>query len=65
MNAIELLLNKNAEQRKFQVEFLVSGGAKDYAEYKHVCGVIRGLDYADVHLLDLAERLAKDGDDGP
>lgn len=59
MNAIELLLSKNAEERTAQVDFLVTGKAKDYAEYKHICGVIRGLDLADVHLIDLAERMEK------
>jgi hypothetical protein len=59
MDAIELLLSKNASERTAQTDFLVAGKAKDYAEYKHICGVIRGLDIADVHLKDLAERMEK------
>jgi len=63
MNAIELLLSKNAEDRAAQIEFLAAGNAKDYAEYKHICGVIRGLNLADEHLTDLAERMRKQDDD--
>jgi hypothetical protein len=66
MDAIELLLSKNAEERKRKTEFLVAGTAKDYAEYRHICGVIRGLDLADEHLHDLAKRMNDDdGDDSP
>lgn len=66
MDAIELLLSKNADERKRKTEFLVAGTAKDYAEYRHICGVIRGLDLADEHLYDLAKRMNDDdGDDSP
>jgi hypothetical protein len=63
MDAIQLLLNKNAEERSNKVEFLVAGSARDYAQYQHICGVIRGLDIADAHLQDLAKRM-NDDDDG-
>lgn len=62
MDGIDLLLKHNDEQRQSQIEVLLSGGAKDYAEYKHICGVIRGLDLADANIRDLAQRM-KDNDD--
>ena len=62
MDAIDLLLKHNDTQRQSQIEVLLAGGAQDFAEYKHICGVIRGLDLADANLRDLAQRM-KDNDD--
>jgi hypothetical protein len=63
MDGLTLLLTKNEEDRNAQIEFLLAGSAKDYAEYKHICGVIRGLNLADAHINDLAERMRKQNDD--
>jgi hypothetical protein len=41
------------------VEDLGEGKAKDHAEYKFTCGVVRGLLMANNHVLELAERLEK------
>jgi len=60
MDAIQLLLSKNAEERNSKVEFLMAGSAKDYAQYQHICGVIRGLNIADAYLTDLAKRMNDD-----
>jgi hypothetical protein len=36
----------------------ISGGAcKDFAEYRHCCGIIEGLAIAERELLDLQERI--------
>ena len=40
-----------------QAVFLNGGGAKDFAEYRHVCGVIRGLGHADGFISDLAKKM--------
>ena len=40
-----------------QVTFLAGGGAKDFAEYRHVCGVIRGLTHAEQLVIDLVQKL--------
>lgn len=63
MDGIELLLNQNDEERQALTEVLIRGSAKDFAEYKHICGVIRGLDLADAHIRDLAKRM-ESNDDG-
>lgn len=43
-----------------QKEFLANGGAKDFAEYRHVCGIIRGLSYADEFVKDLVQKVETD-----
>jgi hypothetical protein len=63
MDGLTLLLVKNDDERKGKIEFLLAGSAKDYAEYRHICGVIRGLNLADAHIRDLAERMQKQNDD--
>lgn len=46
--------------RNDQVSFLANGGAKDFAEYRHVCGIIRGLTHADEYIKDLVQRINTD-----
>lgn len=62
MDGIELLLKQNNEERQALTEVLIRGSVKDFAEYKHICGVIRGLDLADEYIRDLAKRMASDDD---
>jgi hypothetical protein len=40
-----------------QATFLCGGGAKDFAEYRHVCGVIRGLTHAEQLVKDLVQKM--------
>jgi hypothetical protein len=63
MDGLTLLQAKNNEDRNAQIEYLLAGNAKDYAEYRHICGVIRGLNLADEHIQDLAERMREHDDD--
>ena len=60
MNELDLLKKHNDEFRDQAIERLISGGAKDYAEYRELVGVIRGLDHATRTLLDLKKRLEND-----
>lgn len=56
-------LAKEIEQlRTDQVTFLATGRANDFAEYRHVCGVIRGLTHAETIVRDLVQRLEKTDD---
>lgn len=45
--------------RTDQVTFLATGRVSDFAEYRHVCGVIRGLTHAETIVKDLVQRLEK------
>ena len=55
--ALAYLQKEIDKLREDQSVFLKGGGAKDFAEYRHVCGVIRGLPHADQLVKDLAKKL--------
>ena len=57
---LELLLKKLEEQRKELIESLGEGAAKDYAAYKELCGVSRGLLLAQLEINNLLQRLKED-----
>ena len=54
---LEYLAKEIDKLRSDQAMFLNGGGAKDFAEYRHVCGVIRGLTHAEQLVKDLAQRI--------
>ena len=62
MRIWDLLNKKIEEQVKSHSEALVGGQPKDYAHYRELCGVIRGLQTAQLELGDLVRKL-KDNDD--
>jgi hypothetical protein len=55
--SLTYLLKEIDKLREDQSIFLNGGGAKDFAEYRHICGVIRGLAHADQLVKDLAKKL--------
>ena len=59
-NLLRYIRDKIDELRKEQGVYLAGGGAKDFAEYRHICGVIRGLTHAETILQDLVQRLERD-----
>ena len=48
--------------RTDQQTFLNGGGAKSFDEYRHVCGVIRGLTHAENIVKDLVQRMENSDD---
>mgnify|MGYP006285080819 CR=1 FL=1 len=59
MTALELLI-KEADEKVSQLkDFIAEGKAKDYEEYKSVCGEIRGLLIMRGRILDLKDQLEK------
>ena len=56
-SATTYILREIDKLRADQAVFLNGGGAKDFAEYRHVCGVIRGLGHADGFISDLAKKM--------
>ena len=59
----DVLNLKLTELKGSSEEFLNSGGAKDFAEYREVCGVIRGLNAALREVSDLSRNYMEDDDD--
>jgi hypothetical protein len=53
----EVLDAKFKEQQQVQENHLISGGVKDFAEYRDVCGAIRGLAIARREVADLAKHV--------
>jgi hypothetical protein len=51
------LLAEFDKLRTEQSVFLATGRAADYAEYRYLCGVIRGLTHAESIVKDLVQRL--------
>jgi hypothetical protein len=58
-DVLEHLAQQIHDDRLRMVEDLGEGKAKDHAEYKFSCGVVRGLLMANNRILELAERLEK------
>jgi len=55
--AFQYLAKEIDKLRGDQTIFLAGGGAKDFAEYRHVCGVIRGLTHAEQLVRDLVQKM--------
>ena len=59
----DVLNEKLTEHQRSSEDFLQSGGAKDFAEYREVCGVIRGLNAALREISDLSRNYMDDNAD--
>ena len=58
----DVLEEKLAAAQRASEESLTEGAAKSFDEYRHTCGVIRGLALATEILEDLVHRLEKSDD---
>tara|TARA_R110000787_G_scaffold20570_2_gene61036 strand:+ start:379 stop:582 length:204 start_codon:yes stop_codon:yes gene_type:complete len=58
----DVLKDRIEEQRSSAVEFLASGGCKDYAQYRDTCGLVRGLETTLSHMEDLSRNYLEDED---
>lgn len=61
--ALDVLVQKFEEDITSSADYLISGGAKSYDEYKEVVGRIRGLRLAIQTTKDLARNLMDSDDD--
>ncbi|MGB1651234.1 MAG: hypothetical protein ACPHEP_09410 [Acidimicrobiales bacterium] len=59
----DVLKEKIEEDRSSAQEFLGAGGAKDFAQYKEITGLIRGLESCLNHINDLAKNYMEDNDE--
>lgn len=63
MDFIQATRDKIRQDMNNFTDDLATGACPDHASYKELCGVIRGLAYAERHLLDLAENIEKANDE--
>lgn len=60
---IEVILQELRARRVQLSEAAASGAAKNYEDYKYMCGEIRGLTNVEMYLLDLAKNLERFDDE--
>ena len=58
-----VVIKEIEEKQKYLADALASGAAKDYAEYKFMCGEIRGLSFAHAYVTDLVRKMEQDDDE--
>jgi len=63
MDFVRVMREKIRSDMNNFTDDMANGQCQDHASYKELCGVIRGLAYAERHLLDLAENLERDNDE--
>lgn len=59
----QVLLDNINAHRTAVVDSLASGGAKEYAEYRELCGLIRGLETAQREIQDLSRHYMENDDE--
>lgn len=58
------IIKERINEKQAQLAHAVGGGAaKDYAEYRAICGEIRGLSIAEGFILDLADQMERNNDE--
>ena len=58
------LLAKQIDDKVSQLQMNIADGkADDFAEYKKMCGEVKGLLTARLYIIDLQERVTNDDDD--
>ena len=60
---MDLLQKRLKEQEDSHIQALAGGAVADYAAYRELCGVIRGLQTAQREIADLVRRLKENDDD--
>jgi hypothetical protein len=57
VDVLNHLQKKLREEQQLMSEALAKGTAKDYAEYREMCGVVRGFIVAQNLVAEMAERI--------
>ena len=55
--AFDVVIKELSERRDAITQALTAGSAKDFAEYKNMCGEIRGLSVAHAIITDLVRQM--------
>lgn len=58
----EIILKDIEERREYVAKAMIEGSAKDYSEYRSMCGEIRGLSLAHQAITDLVHKLETEDD---
>lgn len=58
----ELILKELEERREYIAKAMIEGSARDYSEYRGMCGEIRGLSLAHQTVTDLVHKMENDDD---
>jgi|TARA_R110000868_G_scaffold1082_2_gene8301 hypothetical protein len=58
--AFSVVIKELEERRESIAQALLAGSAKDFAEYKDLCGEIRGLSRAHAFVTDLVRKMEND-----
>ena len=61
--AFDVVLKHIEDHRDSIARALVDGAARDYSEYKAMCGEIRGLSTAHMFITDLVRKMEQDDDE--
>ena len=59
---LDVLKDKLKDDKSSALQFLGSGGAKDFASYKEVTGLVRGLETCMNYVEDLSRNMDDDDD---
>jgi hypothetical protein len=59
----DVLIKKIEDQKSSAIDVLQSGNISDFAQYKDLCGLIRGLEIAQREIRDLAQNYLDDDND--
>ena len=60
--AFDVVIQEIEERRDDIAQALISGAAKDFPEYRDMCGEIRGLSRAYAFITDLVNRMEHEDD---
>ena len=60
---LEIIKERINDKQAQLAHAMGEGAAKDYAEYRAICGEIRGLSIAEGFILDLADQMERNQDE--
>ena len=60
---LDVIMERIDEQKESSMEFLKTGGPKDFAQYKEVTGLIRGLEVSKSIINDLLRKEIENDDE--
>jgi hypothetical protein len=59
----DLIIKELEERREYIAKAMIEGSAKDYSEYRGMCGEIRGLSLAHQTVTDLVRKMEQNDDE--